>query len=261
METSKFIWAYKSLTNKWQEVLSITLCICTAITWHRLDAEVNHNSNAESPKGFKCTRTFWSCHLMPVKVLLYVPASLIPTWQGRKQTHCVRGSEWAPSALAAPWANPPPSPDCCLKLEAFPLKEQGKLPFLSPRNHDRHKWFGGLISDSLLEQLGSVWVGFTANVLQVKQAPVQPLSRGVIASHTPSAVAKQTGKRRKTKHVPATHRGEEQNSRTARFYSFCHSHFTGMWWLSCPWAELIFLNIISVSNQVQLGIPLVMETG
>lgn len=187
MKASKFIWAYKSLKNKWQEELSVTLCICTANKWHRLHAEVNHNSlssNAESPKGFKCTRTFWSCNLMHIKVPLHVLARLVPTWQSTKPTHCLWVNEWASSALAAPWANPPPLTDSCLELEAFPLKEQVKFPFPSHRNCDRHKWFGGRISDSLLE-LGSVWVGFTANVLQVKQAPVQPLpARGYCLPHT-----------------------------------------------------------------------------
>lgn len=214
MEASKFIWAYKSLKNNWQEDLSVTLCICTANTRHRLDAEVNHNSlstNAESPKGFKCTSTFWSCNLMHIKVLLYVLARRIPTWQGTKQTHCVWVSEWAPSQpWLHPWANPPSLTESCLELEAFPLKERVKFPFPSHRSCDRHKCFGGLVSDSHLEQLGSAWVGFTANVLQVKQAPVQPLPARGYRLPRAFCCGQADGKRRKTKHVPATHPGEEQ---------------------------------------------------
>lgn len=83
--------------------------------------------------------------------------------------------------------------------------------------------------------------------------------RGVIASHAPSAVARQTGKGGKQNMSLQHTQGKSSYSRTAKFYSFCHSHFTVMWWLSRPWGELIFPNITSMSNQVQEEIPLVMD--
>lgn len=171
-------------------------------------------------------------------------------------------SEWMkehPQPRLPPWANPPPWPDSCLKLEAFPLKEQVKFLFPSHRNRDRHKCFGGFISDSLLEQLGSVRVGFTANVLEVKQAPVQPLlARGYCLPHT-FCCGQADGERQENKTCPCnTPRGR---AATAELPSFihCRCHFTLMWLLSCPWGELIFPHITSMSNQVQVEIPLVMD--
>lgn len=83
--------------------------------------------------------------------------------------------------------------------------------------------------------------------------------RGVIASHAPSAAAKQTGKGGKQNLSLQHTQGKSSHSRTAKFYSFGHSHFTVMWWVSCPWGELILTNIISMSNHVQEEIPLVMD--
>lgn len=83
------------------------------------------------------------------------------------------------------------------------------MPFTSYRNCDRHKWLGGLISDSLLEQQGSVWVGFIANMLQVKQASLQPLTeRGYCLPHSCAGQAEDNNE--ETKHVLATHWGEEE---------------------------------------------------
>ena len=86
---SKFSWAYTSLKSKWQEALSIMSLICTANTLHRLllrSTTIALAATLKLCKGFKYTRTFWSCNLMHMKVLLYVLACISLTRQGTKQT-------------------------------------------------------------------------------------------------------------------------------------------------------------------------------
>lgn len=96
-------------------------------------------------------------------------------------------NEWAPSALAAPWANPPPSPDSCLKLEAFPLKEQVKFPFPSHRNMTDTS----ALEDSFLTVSWGSWAVSEWDSQQMccrlNKLQCSLSLRGVIASHAPSA--------------------------------------------------------------------------
>lgn len=138
-----------------------------------------------------------------------------------------------------PRANPPPLPGSCLKLEAFSLQEQVGFPFPSHRNHDRPSG----LEDSFLTVSSSSWAVSEGDLQQMccrlNKLQCSLSLWGVITSHTPPVVAKPQRKGGKENMSLQHSQGKSSHSTSAKFYSFGHSHFTVMWWLSCPWGELI----------------------
>lgn len=214
------------------------------------------NSNAESPKGFKCTRTFWSCNLMHIKVLLYALAHQIPTWQVGAIL-----SEWmstlslgCPSELTHHHSQIPAS-----SWKHFHSKSTSS----SLSHHTETVTDSSGLEDSFLTVSSSSWAVSEWDLQQMRcrlnKLQCSLSLRGVITSHAPSAAAKLMGKGGKQNMSLQHAQGKSSHSTTAKVYSFGHSHFTVMWWLSCPWGELILTNITSMSNHWITEIPQVMD--
>lgn len=218
-DAPKFSWARTSLSSKWQGELSIALLIRTANTrspcWLMKLATRALTATLKPPTSFKQTGTLWSCNAEHIEVQLCGLVCKTQTWQGTRQTwssflHCLVVAERPPSSCTRGRAARCHQQAPCLELDVALLEERVKFPFTLHRNSDRCKWVGGVISDRLSEQSVSFWVGFTANVLQVTQAPPQPLAVSGCCL-PPSSCFGQTedkNEENKTKYIPATHQRE-----------------------------------------------------
>lgn len=96
-------------------------------------------------------------------------------------------------------------------------------------------------------------------MLQVKQAPVQPLPvRGYHLPHA-SCCGQATEKRRKRKHVPATQPGEEQPQHKCQVLFLWSQSLHSDVVVVLPLGRAYLTNITSMFNQIQVEIPSVTD--